>query len=250
MQDEKSLRHFQHAMSFIEEVKHINTIEGLVNIFTKYIKPLGFDQFSCASFCDVKNPPNNAVMILQYPAKWLEHYMEEKYERFDRILAVSLNRSTPFTWQEPIIKKNCTKKQKEIFDGAKHVGLIHGITVPVHSHGFHPACVNVVGPNIDIDPSAEHALHLMCIYLYEGAVRIQRATPTLNHHRIVSLTNRERECLQWVAEGKSESCIADILNISQRTIHFHIENVKNKYNVSTRTQAVARALAEQQIIPQ
>lgn len=53
---QENLKYFQHAMSFIEKVKRIHSLVDLTRTFTKYIEPLGFDQFSCASFCDVTNP--------------------------------------------------------------------------------------------------------------------------------------------------------------------------------------------------
>jgi DNA-binding CsgD family transcriptional regulator len=40
-------------------------------------------------------------------------------------------------------------------------------------------------------------------------------------------------------QGKSDTDIAKILSISHTTVHFHIEQVKKKLGVKTRTQAAA-----------
>jgi DNA-binding CsgD family transcriptional regulator len=56
------------------------------------------------------------------------------------------------------------------------------------------------------------------------------------------LSVRERECLQWVAAGKSDWEIGEILSISAKTANAHIEHVKQKYRVSTRMLAVVYAL--------
>lgn len=45
-----------------------------------------------------------------------------------------------------------------------------------------------------------------------------------------ALTNREREVLKLVAEGKSSKEIADILYISPRTVQHHRENITKKLN--------------------
>ena len=58
-----------------------------------------------------------------------------------------------------------------------------------------------------------------------------------------SLTLREKECLTWAAAGKSSWDIANIVALSERTVNFHIGNVIKKLDVSSRSQAVARALA-------
>ena len=56
-----------------------------------------------------------------------------------------------------------------------------------------------------------------------------------------ALTPREREVLQWVAAGKTNAQIAEILAASPRTIGKHLENIYEKLGVETRTAAVNRA---------
>ncbi len=57
------------------------------------------------------------------------------------------------------------------------------------------------------------------------------------------LTVREREVLQWVAAGKTNAQIADILSASPRTVGKHLENIYAKLGVETRTAAVNRGMA-------
>jgi DNA-binding CsgD family transcriptional regulator len=56
----------------------------------------------------------------------------------------------------------------------------------------------------------------------------------------VHLTAREREVLQWVARGKTNTDIARLLWLSPATVRKHLENVYAKLGVRTRTAAVAR----------
>jgi len=56
------------------------------------------------------------------------------------------------------------------------------------------------------------------------------------------MTARESEVLVWVAAGKSDWAIGRILNISGKTVNFHIENAKRKLGVGTRLQAVLTAV--------
>jgi len=58
-----------------------------------------------------------------------------------------------------------------------------------------------------------------------------------------ALTAREAEVLYWVAQGKTNRDIADILELSPRTVHKHLEHVFVKLGVETRTAAAALALA-------
>lgn len=56
-----------------------------------------------------------------------------------------------------------------------------------------------------------------------------------------SLTPREKEVLAWLARGKTDRDIGQILGISQRTVQKHLEHVYVKLGVETRTAAVLRA---------
>ena len=56
------------------------------------------------------------------------------------------------------------------------------------------------------------------------------------------LTAREREVLAWVARGKTNSEIAQLLWLAPSTVRKHLENVYSKLGVGTRTAAVTRFL--------
>jgi ATP/maltotriose-dependent transcriptional regulator MalT len=47
--------------------------------------------------------------------------------------------------------------------------------------------------------------------------------------------------LSWIAKGKSNQDIAEILGLSFRTVKKHIEHIFNKLGVENRTAAVLRA---------
>ncbi len=56
------------------------------------------------------------------------------------------------------------------------------------------------------------------------------------------LTAREEEVLRWLGAGKRDAEIAQILGISPRTVHKHVEHVFAKLGVETRTAAAAALL--------
>jgi LuxR family quorum-sensing system transcriptional regulator CciR len=56
-----------------------------------------------------------------------------------------------------------------------------------------------------------------------------------------SLSEREVECLSWVALGKTDAEIATIIGRSIPTVRFHLENAMRKLHVHNRTQAAALA---------
>ncbi|USG65337.1 response regulator transcription factor [Brevibacillus ruminantium] len=59
---------------------------------------------------------------------------------------------------------------------------------------------------------------------------------------IESLTRREREVLQLMAEGKSNRAIGEFLFISEKTVKNHVSSILQKLSVQDRTQAVVNSI--------
>jgi DNA-binding CsgD family transcriptional regulator len=59
----------------------------------------------------------------------------------------------------------------------------------------------------------------------------------------LGLTHREAEVLSWVADGKTNAEVGEILGVSSRTIQKHLEHIFEKLGVETRTAAAVRLLS-------
>jgi len=55
-----------------------------------------------------------------------------------------------------------------------------------------------------------------------------------------ALTPRERDVMRWLSYGKTDADIAQLLQISTRTVHKHLEHIYVKLGVENRTAAVMR----------
>lgn len=74
-------------------------------------------------------------------------------------------------------------------------------------------------------------------------VERDRQTLLLREERIATrLTGREQEILAWVARGKTNREIAEVLWVAPSTVRKHLENIYGKLGVKTRTAAAARFL--------
>jgi DNA-binding CsgD family transcriptional regulator len=70
-----------------------------------------------------------------------------------------------------------------------------------------------------------------------------RPTPSPAELRVLGLTGREAEVLAWVARGRTDAQIGQLLTISPRTVDKHLQNIFRKLDVVSRAAAVARALS-------
>lgn len=76
--------------------------------------------------------------------------------------------------------------------------------------------LKIQSPNVEIDPAV----------LEEG----------------LAVTSREAEVLLWLAHGKTNREIADILKMSPRTVNKHLEQIYQKIDVDNRTAAASLAI--------
>ena len=60
--------------------------------------------------------------------------------------------------------------------------------------------------------------------------------------KAVELSERHRQILYLLQEGKTNTEISAILQLSRKNVKYHIERIFDKLNVSNRTQAVAKAI--------
>jgi DNA-binding CsgD family transcriptional regulator len=75
-----------------------------------------------------------------------------------------------------------------------------------------------------------------------GYVASLKTEVQIRQDREFELTERELECLFWIAEGKTSEEIAVILGISRNTINNYITSVMRKTATRTRSEAIAHAV--------
>ena len=71
-----------------------------------------------------------------------------------------------------------------------------------------------------------------------GAIERSEAPRLPKTRDELGLTPRERQILNWVAQGKTNGEIAAVLWVAPSTVRKHLENIYAKLGVHTRTAAV------------
>ena len=102
------------------------------------------------------------------------------------------------------------------------------------------------------DPGHRQVLELVLPHLHATYVRVQATEremglapaikPAATEREISPITERERQILGWVREGKSNAEIALQLDISALTVKNHVQKILRKLGAANRAQAVACAM--------
>ena len=142
-------------------------------------------------------------------------------------------------------------------------GLDSGIVFPTSRPPYAGGVLVFAGP----EPSQRDALktnaatlHLLATYMHaaivdlapdkdtDGIIRNSLPSEAIEGKRF-KLSERERDCLRWLALGKTAQDIADIEQLSVHTVRSYLRKAMEKLNASTQAQAIARAIKHAIIRP-
>ena len=118
----------------------------------------------------------------------------------------------------------------------------NGFILPVHGPNSRNGCVwlRLTDDENSLTKTDIRQLQWACQMAHKAFCRILDEKPKATR----PLTVREQEILKWVARGKSNTVIADIIGISKHTVNGYLRQIYLKTNTSDRTMAAVRGIAE------
>lgn len=209
----------------------------------------GFDYFIYGSRTPTPLGPPHIFIISGYPAPWRERYTDQGYLFVDPTVIHCATSCLPLTWNR-IQPAEEQKLIRNFLSESRDFGLKSGFSIPVHSGKGEAGMFSLasLSDHEKVQPLILHAMpfvHMLAAHIHEAVRRVAKIEEVCLGR--VQLSERERECLQWSAAGKTSWETSTILGISQRTVKFHLNNVAGKLQASNARHAVARAIASRLI---
>ena len=237
----------------IDTLLQAETVEEIHTVCSILCEQTGFDFFLYGARIPTSLVNPYFIVIHSYPIEWRTLYIERSYLCLDPSIAHCEKHITPISWDHIEAKEKESPGIKQFMGEAGDFGLKSGISFPVHTVQGDSAMFSVASSDnhrvakpriLEAIPSAQ----LFLTYLHETVRKIfeKEVLPMAKVH----LTKREKECLLWSAEGKTSWETSQILNVSERTVIFHLQNATQRLNVTNRSQAVARAVTLGLVSPQ
>ena len=186
----------------------------------------------------------NHVLMNTFPAEWGRRYLSRGYAFHDPTIQRLGTGSVPFAWRDVRAECPASSIALRVMDEAAELGLRDGITIPLQTLDGEIAGFSVSGERLGIDPLDRGMLHLIATYAF-GHLLLLRGNGSAT---AIRLAPREREALQWAAEGKTDWEIGEVMGISTHGVDFHLRSARTKLGTTNRTQAVAMALRRGLII--
>lgn len=230
------------GFALVEHLERQKDVPSLVASFQRLVLAHGMDCFCIGdpSHPDVQR--DDRRWGATWPVAWYWRYASQNHLSRDPVIA-RLNRSpTPFRWSDTYLTAG--REGRRVLDEAAEFGLKDGLAMAVHGEGSLGA-VSIAAGRLELSPQEQASLQFAAYYLH---ARVAGLRARGSGRSMRPLTPRERECLKWVAAGKTDWEISQILNIAEQTAHGYVQSALSKLGARTRAQAVALALLSSQIL--
>lgn len=179
--------------------------------------------------------------IYRLPENFASSSLEARDSVQRGIAALTTTSATSVIWSRAEIPSQKQADQRGWRGILERHGVRDGITVPVRIPGRRHVMLSFLTDQPDRDlAQVQLAVELVGPRLVDVARKLRPsddfdANPT-------DITARQRQCLTLVAQGKSDWEAAQILGLSDQTVHAHIEVMRRRYGVRRRSQLIVRAL--------
>lgn len=181
-------------------------------------------------------PENKALINGSYPEGWFEVYKEKKLYEIDPIVWHHHKFLGTQIWTDTY-KKYKEKVSPKFIHNAESFGLCFGIAGGIHSpNNMLTSIISFASSRNHFTTHQKAIIDTLTPHFHQAIIRVCKEN---EKRALPHLSPREREILQWVTDGKTNWEISVILNISERTVKFHIDNIKEKVGAVSKTHAVA-----------
>ena len=191
---------------------------------------------------------NGPKLISSYPKSWTSHYFREGYHNIDPVLQDPRNTSRMFLWDGREARSAKSAKERRLFEDALSFKIRTGLTVriPASQNQCAAFTLAVDDRSLGLDrfiETSQDMLEMVALnYHAHVSARIGRTSPGGGVGS--PLTQRERQCLAWISDGKTMQDIAELLGVSSRGVKFHLDNARRNLAALTLPHAVALAFRQ------
>ncbi|WP_448144159.1 autoinducer binding domain-containing protein [Pseudomonas silesiensis] len=228
--------------SQLNQLSCTTEIDTAYRIALGFAKNIGFKFFAFSTTYQTKLDQYETIKLNNYPAAWNKDYEQQQMKAVDPVVAHCNHSMLPILWSEELFAHVPT-----LWEALETQGLQHEWSQAIHDErsGFcsilslarsHcPITAFELYENLGFSVFMGRHLHA----LITQNLPKKAETPPASH-----LSAREIDVLKLAADGKTAYESARILNLSPRTINFHVQSAIVKLGVNNKIAAVITAAKE------
>ena len=230
----------------LEKIINAKTISQLDSSLEKYLKHEGITHFAFTFYNQELNSHHQLKHSFSTAAyrNWNTHYHEEKYTDSDSSTQSSYHSCVPIYWNcADQLKNACTEKEKQMRLDSIEYGAEEGLCIPVHGPHYDFGILVIVqmqGQRFMQDWQNKQPRWINLALMYFNRLR-QLRQQAHSKDTSCALNQRQIQCLQLTADNYHIQQIAEKLNLSVRTVNYHLHKANKILGARNKHQAVAIA---------
>jgi DNA-binding CsgD family transcriptional regulator len=226
-----------------QDVAEASDIETFESRLVRFANDLGFGIISGALVVEHGAGRVSTFHLGNTPEAFQSTFQSTDVGKRDPVMRRLKRLSAPFVYDQATY---VNEEAADLWEMQALFGYKTGIAMALHMPGGKHFVMGVDRdqplPGDDVAVTRMMAdLQLLAVHAQETAVRLLVPHPTGDVQYLPRLTAREIEILKWTAEGKSGWAVAQILNISEHNVKYHIKRILMKLGVGSKHQAAAKA---------
>ncbi|MCT2401051.1 LuxR family transcriptional regulator [Novosphingobium sp. HK4-1] len=228
----------------MEKVLRSRSLPDLLEVMPAYFEENGFS--SCFYFSAAPGTRGNAPEGLMEPMhhgfspEVVRTYLAANFQRLDVVPRTAMALGVPVRWTEAWASVDATPEERGFLQLMRELEIGDGFTMPCYGPNGRDGYVGIgrMAENARVDEDALREMHMAAQAMHLRICEFLAGRQADDR----PLSGREREVLDWVARGKSNSVIAEILGISVGTVDTYLRRIYDKLDVTDRTSAAVRGI--------
>ncbi|MEZ5960891.1 MAG: LuxR C-terminal-related transcriptional regulator [Hyphomonadaceae bacterium] len=223
--------------AYVDDVVAAPDIRALNQLLVKTFDGLGARAISGFAFPFGGSSATDRIPIISTFPESVQTIYRASLLGNDPVMLATMSLGMPVHFLKIEDSLHLTQSAEAFIEAMREAGLRDGVTTPVFAkpgaYGYFSAAFDRPRPDLT------HAdLRRIQILFSEYFFRYRE----LNVRRSSTLSKREREVLVAIVNNKSNSEIAELLNVSEHTVETYVKRCLAKLDVANRTQAALQFL--------
>lgn len=238
------------VLPLVSRMAEAETVEDVWKLASGFFASLGFSRanYGFTRFLHLRNvgDPDDAIFLTTGSADYARFYFQNGFYARTPVYRWAVSNVGACTWKwvrDAFDAGQLTPGEMAAVQQNAAIGIVAGVSVsfPEASTRAKGALGLIADPGIGTDQveaiwerhrdellAVAHMMHLKIITLPQPAAKR-------------SLTERQRQALEWVADGKTTQDVAMLMQVSAAMVEKHLRLAREALQVETTTQAVAKA---------
>lgn len=232
--------HAYFAEEFASELVNVQSDRDLDQALKQVSRRLGFDHFALSLELRSGSCEAPGLLLHDYPEEWAKVYVGFDLAGQDPVRRACDKTFVGFAWGALGKLIPLTRGDRQMLAVGRECGIGDGYTVPRHLPGLaRGTCTFAVGTGRDLPRRRFAMAEMVGTLALSCALGLSSAQ---SEEPVPVLSDRQRECLLWVARGKTAAETAIILGIATETVIQHLKMARERYQVHCKQSLIVSAL--------